>query len=318
MDDAAKDKVKSLIKSGREDGFPDDEKIKFTTGEVVARNLIPCQKQLLLESSIKHSLAGKSLDSLHDMLKGRAAAINNSPVVTLNGKYIIDGHHRWVEAYIVNPNTRVIVNDMKINVEPIEALKIIQLAIAANSNKIPTSSPEGTNLYDMSEEAFKSYVKKNVTETVLDAYTKSKDELADYMWNNVLLLRKSNQPIKDAPDRVYMPQPAKAPGAIDDLEKGVIDFKEPFAKEESANPIKKNLIPTWDEFVSENYGPESELSKYVFPWSKYNTFLLDKSIARSLSIKTGKNYSFTYGGKEYTGYFNDTTPKSENYMFHKE
>lgn len=243
-DKAAEEKVRAMIKAGKKDGYPDDEKIVFSSGTTIARNLKPCQKQILLEKSIKWAIIGKDIDTVRNVISGKPTEINGNAIVTLNGKYILDGTHRWIEAFAVNPNARLVTYNMEINIEPIEALKIIQLAIAANTKDIPFSSSDGTNLYTVSENAFKTFIKKNITKAVLELLVKTEDEAADYFWNNVLLLRKSNQPIKNAPDRVYMPQTAKSPGFEKSLEDGEIDFKKPFAK-------KENRIPTFDKFISE-------------------------------------------------------------------
>jgi hypothetical protein len=59
---------------------------------------------------------------------------------------------------------------------------------------------------------------------------------------------------------------------------------------------------------------ETELGKLLMPWSKYNTFLLNKSFARDLTIKPRKDYTFIYNNQRYSAYFNETTPKSSEYM----
>ena len=72
-----------------------------------------------------------------------------------------------------------------------------------------------------------------------------------------------------------------------------------------------------NKFLNENnvdYAFEIELGKLLMPWKKYNTYLLDKSFARGLSIKTNKVYNFIYDQSRYSAYFNETTPKSNNYM----
>lgn len=243
-DAAGIEKVRALLKSGREDGLPDDEKISFSKGTVIVRNLTPCQEQLLIEASIKWSLSGIKDDELQKIINGETVAVNGQPVVVLNNKYVIDGHHRWVEAFLINPNARIEAVNMQINIDPIDALKIIQLSIAANAGDVPFSSPKGTNLYTMSESAFKMFVDKNVTESVLEIFDKDRKDLAEYLWEHLVILKKNNQPIKGAPDRVYMPQPSKANNSIEDIEAGKINYKKPFMK-------KENRIPSWDEFINE-------------------------------------------------------------------
>jgi hypothetical protein len=244
-DDASKEKVRALILSGREDGNPDDEVVEFKNIDLTARDLTPMQKQLLLESSLKHSLAGKSIATLKDTIDGLPVMINNEPVLTLEGKYIIDGHHRWAEAYVVNPNSRIACIDIQLNMSPFDVLKIIQLSIAGNSGGIPFSKNEGTNLYTISQDEFKKFISWTVSDKVLKIYKKTSDELADYLWNNILSLKKYNKPIVGAPDRIFMPQPSKASGTIKSLANGSVDFKKPFAKME-------RRIPTLEDFINES------------------------------------------------------------------
>ncbi len=49
-------------------------------------------------------------------------------------------------------------------------------------------------------------------------------------------------------------------------------------------------IKTFEEFINENqdYAFEMELGRLLMPWSKYKTYILDKSFAKSLGIKTNK------------------------------
>lgn len=244
-DDVASDKVKAIIKSGKYDGLPDDEKITFSHGIALCKNLIPCQQQLLIESSIKWSIMSTNLDMIKNILSGKPTAVNNKPVLTLNGKYILDGHHRWVESYLLNPESKIVILDMKLDIKPIDALKIIQLSIAANKGEIPASTPKGTNMFTVSEDIFKSFITKNVTDKILELFNKDKHDLANQLWDNLIMLRKLNKHIKGAPDRVYMPQPAKAKGSIEDLKYGNIDYKKPFT-------ISKNRIPSFNDF-STNY-----------------------------------------------------------------
>jgi hypothetical protein len=45
------------------------------------------------------------------------------------------------------------------------------------------------------------------------------------------------------------------------------------------------FVPTYEQFINESNDTEIELGRLLMPWSKYDTYLLDKSFARSLSIK---------------------------------
>jgi hypothetical protein len=84
--------------------------------------------------------------------------------------------------------------------------------------------------------------------------------------------------------------------------------------------LKKYLVEnklTKTSKLNENedlFAFEIELGKLLMPWSKYNTFLLDKSFARGLGVKPRKDYTFIYNNQRYSAYFNETTPKSSEYM----
>jgi len=245
-DEAANHKISALIDAGLDDGFPDDEKIQFSKGSITASNLIPMQKQLILEKSLKYFLEGKSLEILPDILSGVPVAINQKPIVTLNKKYIVDGHHGWVESVLVNPNSRVEIYDITLNIKPIEVLKVIQLSIATLTTKIPFSENIGTNLFKINENTFKKYVENNVNDKVLSLMNKDIKSLSDYLWGNILLLRKNNKPIKNAPDRIFMPQVSKAKGWDKKLKNGEINFKQPF---KNTNELMNHL--SFTEFLLE-------------------------------------------------------------------
>lgn len=232
LKDIAKDsKVRALINAGRKDGLPNDEKIVFGMGVVPANGLIPMQQELLLEKSVKWAIIGHDMNIVVNVLKGLPLSNEYKPVVTLNGKYIIDGHHRWTEVYSLNPNARITVYDMKINIKPIDAFKIIQLAIAATVDDIPFSNSEGTNLYKADASVIKNFIMTNIVNKVVDAMKIPKEDCVNLIVNNILQLRKNNPPSPDAPNRLYMPQPSKAPGYDDKLKSGEINFKKPFVKE---------------------------------------------------------------------------------------
>ena len=92
---ASDPKVQSVIRAGLTDGRPSDEVIRFSSKNIPAKELMPTQNEIGVEESMVGILNNKygNLDSILD-----GVARFNSPIVTLNGKYIIDGHHRWSQA----------------------------------------------------------------------------------------------------------------------------------------------------------------------------------------------------------------------------
>ena len=51
-----------------------------------------------------------------------------------------------------------------------------------------------------------------------------------FIWDNVRTMQRDSKPIEGAPDRDFMPQTDQAPGWADELEKGNVNFLEPFEK----------------------------------------------------------------------------------------
>lgn len=235
-------KIQAILNSGN------NEKIKFSSGTIPANKLIPMQKELILEESIGHAISGTDMKFVEDVIEGKPILILDKPVITLNGKYIIDGHHRWVECYGFNPNARMIVYDMKLNIQPIEVLKIMQLAIAATNKDIPFSKPDGTNIYTAKINVLYDYIYDNLIEDVFlemgyeysyntypeyyqsgqEIKNNPKDSATSFIVDNLQLLIKNNQPIPGAPSRIIMPQVSKAPDSTKKLQQGDVAYKKPF------------------------------------------------------------------------------------------
>jgi hypothetical protein len=226
---ASDPKVQSVIRAGLTDGKPSDEIIRFSSKNIPAKELIPTQNEIGVEESMVGILNNKygNLDSIFN-----GVAKFNSPIVTLNGKYIIDGHHRWSQAYLANPEVKIPSYDMKATIEPLQALKSVHVAIAADTKELPLSSAKGINLYRMKRQDVLKYVKNFLTEASLRLYSehghgKKPIEVAEYLWNNVQSMQTNNKPISGAPKRTSMPQTGDSKNYDDLLGRGIINFKTP-------------------------------------------------------------------------------------------
>jgi hypothetical protein len=222
-------KVQSIIRAGLTDGKPNDEKITFTSKQIPAKNLIPTQREIGQNESLVNILNDKynSLDSFLDGL-----AKFKSPIVTLNSKYIIDGHHRWSQAYIANPDVKVPIYDMTATIKPEEALKAMHIAIAANTKTLPLSSAKGTNLYTTTQNNVENVVKSNLTDRATKLYDQhnlggTESEISAYLWRNIQNMQKNNKPISSAPPRTSMPQAGDSNNYDDLLSRGIVNFKDP-------------------------------------------------------------------------------------------
>ena len=266
---ASDPKVQAVIKAGQTDGKPGDESVTFASANLPATQLIPTQNIIGQEESLMNILDDK-YGSLNGFLSGQAKF--PSPIITLNGKYIIDGHHRWSQAYAANPSVKIPAYDMKANITPEMALKAVQIAIAASVGNLPLSNAKGVNMLTAAEGVIKDIVIKNLAPNALAIYTKygkgkTNEEVANYIWTNVNQLQTSNKPIPGAPDRSAMPQTDNAPGYADLLKKGVVNFIAPkstdsqtVVKENFESFIKSEIRKTMKKRFNENYASASDFS----------------------------------------------------------
>lgn len=236
------DKVRALLFAGRKDGNKKDEEIPITTKNIKCIDLFPTQKEIDMSKSLYWTLTNKK-NTLDLIFSNGPVILGGSPVVTLNSKYIIDGHHRWSEVYIINPQTEIVCTNMEANwLKPIYALKATQLAIAGRTGgNIPQSTVDGTNLIGIDEKIFNEYVSKTLTEEAIKIFIKYKPELKKpksiekYLWENVKLLNDNNKPISHAPSRAEMPQTNAdnvKNNPLDFMKQGVLNIAYPITNKE--------------------------------------------------------------------------------------
>lgn len=223
-------KFKAAIKS-----LAKQKPIKTTDISASVKNLKPTQNEIDVTNSLKFPLT--SVASAESLLKGGTVAIANAKIVTGGGgKFIIDGHHRWSQAYVTNPEVKLAALDLSNIKNPMDGLKATQLGIAGNIGKVPTQSVQGSNLLTMGEAELKKYVTNTITDEVLEVFKKyqkgdSKEAVANYIWNNVKEMQSNNQPVPGAPKRDIMPQTDTAP----DWEK------------DAAVPVAESMFPLWNK-----------------------------------------------------------------------
>lgn len=237
-DDIKDPKVKELLRYGLQDGMPNDEKIKISRMAVPVKKLKPTQNEIDVAQSLKWSLTHPKDADIY--LKGGTISVAGKDIVTANkGQYIIDGHHRWSSVYMLNSEAKITSQDINNIPNPIGALKAVQLAIATDphTTAIPMGR-EGTNLFVIGEKEVKKYIVDNIMDEVVDVFKKhfdfqdtdlekNKVEISNYIWKNVEMLKANNQPIKNAPDRAYMPQTDDIQNWDLRLQKGLVNFKDP-------------------------------------------------------------------------------------------
>jgi hypothetical protein len=244
---ASDPKVQAILKAGTTDGNPKDEEIKYAKGSVKVENLLPTQAEIGFDQSIANILTDQ-YGSLGSILKGTADV--GGPIVTYNGKYIIDGHHRWSQVYAANPKASMENLDIKGNLKPTEILKIVHAAIAAKVGKVPSANPKGINILNgVTDKQVLDAVNEKLSDKAKKIWAangqKDNEAIAKLIHSNLENLISKNKPVPGAPGRKDMPQ-TDVDGAPTDklnlLAKGMVNFKDPKdsdVKAESLYEIKR-------------------------------------------------------------------------------
>jgi len=305
-----KEEIIRAVLSGLEDAAGEkDDMVKIVSTTVKCLDLRPTQNEVVFSKSIPFAIEHpkdfmKYYDSNGPFKVGPPG---NDAIVTLNGKYILDGHHRWSSLYCVNPHASMYTFDLQAKVDPKNALKLLQASILAYTKKrLPSNKGGGINLFEIDETTLAEALAKLVTPAVAAGLIKAgflqadkgrqagtnvnpkaqvneapedsarlggesdadASARADSRTNtvykrllglytkNIGLMKARNRPVKGATPRPVMPQtdaPAgskvsaggSTPAALEPLEKGVVDFRSPFAvneiKELARAELKKIL-----------------------------------------------------------------------------
>lgn len=225
-------KAKTLL----EDGFGGDlgdTKLIFSIQELTCQSLIPTQKEIDMDKSIKFALERKtSLEETYE-----SPILIEKPVITFRKNYIIDGHHSWLQAVTLNPEGKLLCFNYDGDLSPIQMLKVVQGTIAAvkasqDEDKLPSNSVKGPNIFskDFGEKEIKKYFKDNLEQNLIDGFLKftkqeTKEDLIEFLTNRILDVKANNYPLEHAPKREDMPQVFKA-GANKNDKKSALPDKE--------------------------------------------------------------------------------------------
>ena len=249
-------KVQAFIKAGKEDGSDPDDKFSAVAKAISVKDLRPTQNEIDVKGSLFWPLT--KVDSMKKCMSSGPITIK-APVVTYNGKWIIDGHHRWSQLYSMNQDGQINCLDLVgPKMDPINVLKIVQMAIAADLGKVPVASVKGQNLLKMPPPNVKKYVEevlqKDCAEIMLQAYASKQTEepvqegnadksqnakVANIVGKNVESMQKTGIPTPGAPKRDVMPQTDDATNAIPMIGKGQINYNEPYSIQEVRKTIRK-------------------------------------------------------------------------------
>lgn len=215
LDEMCKDpKSKALL----DDGFGGelgDLELDMTFSNIPVQVLMPTQNEIDIDKSLMRYC--KENDRV-DLLFSKPVRLN-FPLVTFNGTWIIDGHHRWSQVVCFNPDAIMECINFSASASPIQILKAVQGVIAAEEGDVPSQKVEGKNIYDMSEKDIKKYFEKNFTDESFNKFKdyltiKDKKEMIEYFSNNTIQMIYDHPLLQYAPDRDYMPQTDKSDTAL--------------------------------------------------------------------------------------------------------
>lgn len=142
-------KVTKVLSLGKSDLQLQDEKVPTNDkANLPVKGLFPTQAQIGLLDSIGF-LAFKMPENAKNALSGQAE-FQGERILTANGKYILDGHHRWSQTYLINPDAKIPALDLTLNVKSEkEMLKVIQMAIASTYGAIAMKAANAaTDIYN--------------------------------------------------------------------------------------------------------------------------------------------------------------------------
>ena len=220
-----------------EDGFGGilgDTKLKFSVQKITVSQLMPTQKEIDLDKSLKHALVKE--ESFKKTFSNPIEI--NKPIVTFRKNYIIDGHHTWLQAIALNPNGKILAFNYDGDISPIQMLKAVQGTIAAvkadknnNNGKLPSSKVEGPNFFSdkFDRKKIRKYLEDTFNDDLTDIYCeyikecKDKNDIMKYLEERLLDIKANNYPFEAAPSRDDMPQVFKGGTDADDKSSALPD-----------------------------------------------------------------------------------------------
>jgi len=201
-DIASDSKVKNVLIGGLYDGQIKDDKLNIKDFVSKTSDFKPTQREIDLEASLRW--VGKNPENVSRILKGSNVGpeyFGGKEIVSANGKYIIDGHHRWSQIYFLNPDVKLKTVDLPI-LNPIKALKSSQIAIAGLSGKILIKKVDNEkNIFTMPLSKIKTEIPKHLTPQFYAEFYKhdsnkfkAQGDVNDHIYKNIIRLREENKP----------------------------------------------------------------------------------------------------------------------------
>lgn len=222
----------------------------YVEGNVPVSALIPTQNEIGVNDSLAYPLE-KDPSGIPKLFKNPVIVGPNPIVVYNDGSrwYILDGHHRWSQVYMINPKAemRAFILKKGFASGPIGALKNLQLIIGSGTGDIPSSSKSGINIYTASDDQLKNWIQQRLQNSTgqraIELFNKATGQSLDangfleYLMKNILSLKnRTGAWAKKMPSRNNMPQTDKGAGGV----QGTVDKASDVVTESKIN-IRESL-----------------------------------------------------------------------------
>ena len=248
-------KVLAVLKSGLTDGKPTDEKFNVAKASYSAKDLKPTQNEIGAVESLKN-ICTDSYGTLDTILKGKADVGN---IITYNGEYVLDGHHRWSQVFAANPEAKVDTINIMGKIDPKDILKVVHTAIAVDAGETKTIAADlkAGNLLNYGKAEVEKMVKDNLNDKARKVWADfgydSDDEILKCIQDNTETMLSKSKPREWAPKRDSMPQPGVS--GSDNWEggmtKGQVNLISPKTSDvqESAKSEKMKHMSNYRDFI---------------------------------------------------------------------
>jgi len=171
-----------LASAGATDGDPNDEVVTVKPATVAAGSLTATQSEIGFGNSLgdqvinKYDATRTALGLVMNPIAMSDNKGNPSRLLVFNGKFILDGHHRWSQVMMVNPTGKVATDNVTRPAldDEEQTLKAIQFAIAATADQVITKPFKGKDLMSSSEDEVYQFVMENVSDEVLQLLVMAK------------------------------------------------------------------------------------------------------------------------------------------------
>lgn len=151
IDDIIKEpKLKFLLSLGFGGNFA-NLNLNINQAVLPVQTLVPTQNEIGLGESLDFIIGAAknfkpaNIDVCFDDEK--TGVIIKRPIVTFNHNFIVDGHHRWSQIYITNPNANIKVINITGQLTVIALLKAIQSTIGSNTGNLNLKKVQGKNIF---------------------------------------------------------------------------------------------------------------------------------------------------------------------------